>query len=48
MSQKEALRLPVVSTGAEYLVQGFLIRRNIPTYKASDLNMKSGTSIKNH
>ncbi|WP_330924891.1 hypothetical protein [Candidatus Sororendozoicomonas aggregata] len=38
MSQKEALRLPVVSTGAEYLVQGFLMRRNILTYKAPDLN----------
>src|SRR3954451_13655240 len=28
------LRLPVVSTGAEYLVMGHLMRRNILTYKA--------------
>ena len=29
-----ALRLPVVSLGAEYLVMGNLMRRNILTYKA--------------
>lgn len=32
------LRLPVVSTGAEYLVMGYLMRRNILTYKAPDHN----------
>lgn len=30
----ETLRLPVVSAGAEYLVMGHLMRRNILTYKA--------------
>jgi hypothetical protein len=31
---KDILRLPVVSAGAEYLVIGYLMRRNILTYKA--------------
>ena len=31
-------RLPVVSAGAEYLVMGFLMRRNILTYKAPPNN----------
>jgi hypothetical protein len=30
----EFLRLPVVSAGAEYLVMGYLMRRNILAYKA--------------
>jgi hypothetical protein len=34
----DALRLPVVSHGAEYLVQGLLMRRNILTYKAPPNN----------
>ncbi len=34
MSEKQRLRLPVVSAGAEYLVMGYLMRRNILTYKA--------------
>src|SRR5208337_1952195 len=32
------LRLPVVSAGAEYLVMGHLMRRNILTYKAPQNN----------
>ena len=32
------LRLPVVSHGAEFLVQGYLMRRNILTYKAPPNN----------
>src|SRR4030042_1822365 len=32
------LRLPVVSAGAEHLVQGYLMRRNILTYKAPPNN----------
>jgi len=32
--KSEWLRLPVVSAGAEYLVMGYLMRRNILTYKA--------------
>lgn len=32
--KREWLRLPVVSAGAEYLVMGYLMRRNILTYKA--------------
>jgi hypothetical protein len=31
---KQALRLPVVHFGAEFLVQGYLMRRNVLTYKA--------------
>ena len=31
---RDALRLPVVSEGAEYLVMGYLMRRNILAYKA--------------
>ena len=34
----EILRLPVVSQGAEFLVQGYLMRRNILTYKAPPNN----------
>ena len=34
----EVLRLPVVAHGAEFLVQGFLMRRNILTYKAPPNN----------
>jgi hypothetical protein len=34
MSNKDALRLPVVSESAEYLVMGHLMRRNILAYKA--------------
>jgi len=37
-SSKKYLRLPVVSTGAEYLVMGYLMRRNILTYKAPEYN----------
>jgi hypothetical protein len=37
-NEKEWLRLPVVSTGAEYLVMGHLMRRNILTYKAPEGN----------
>lgn len=33
-----ALRLPVVSLSAEYLVMGYLMRRNILTYKAPPNN----------
>jgi hypothetical protein len=33
-AKSEWLRLPVVSAGAEYLVMGYLMRRNILTYKA--------------
>ena len=32
------LRLPVVSAGAEYLVMGYLMRRNIMAYKAPQNN----------
>lgn len=34
MAKRDWLRLPVVSTAAEYLVMGNLMRRNILTYKA--------------
>jgi len=34
MAKQESLRLPVVSAGAEFLVMGYLMRRNILTYKA--------------
>lgn len=36
--QKSFLRFPVISEGAEYLVMGHLMRRNILTYKAPPLN----------
>ena len=36
MSRSASLRLPVVSTGAEYLVTGHLMRRSILTYKAPE------------
>jgi hypothetical protein len=35
---RDFLRLPVVSAGAEYLVMGHLMRRNILTYKAPPNN----------
>src|SRR5438067_7258846 len=38
MSNKDALRLPVVSLGAEYLAIGQLMRRNILAYKAPPNN----------
>jgi hypothetical protein len=34
MPKRESLRLPLVSAGAEFLVMGYLMRRNILTYKA--------------
>ena len=33
---KDSLRLPVVSAGAEHLVMGYLMRRNILTFKAPE------------
>src|SRR5246127_4819662 len=36
--KKEFFRLPVVSAGAEFLVMGYLMRRNILTYKAPPNN----------
>lgn len=38
MSNKDALRLPTVSLGSEYLVMGYLMRRNVLTYKAPPNN----------
>jgi len=38
MGNKDALRLPVVSLGAEYLTLGYLMRRNILAYKAPPNN----------
>jgi hypothetical protein len=38
MSNKDARRLPVVSHGAEFLAIGYLMRRNILTYKAPPNN----------
>jgi hypothetical protein len=38
MATQELLRLPVVSAGAEFLVMGHLIRRNILAYKAPPNN----------
>lgn len=38
MEKPEVLRFPVVSHGAEFLVQGYLMRRNILTYKAPPNN----------
>lgn len=38
MPKQEFLRLPVVSAGAEFLVMGYLMRRNILTYKAPPNN----------
>jgi hypothetical protein len=37
-STKPFLRLPVVSAGAEYLVMGYLMRRNVLAYKAPQNN----------
>lgn len=37
-NKKDFLRLPVVSHGAEFLVQGYLMRRNILTYIAPPNN----------
>lgn len=38
MPKKQWLRLPVVSAGAEHLVRGYLMRRNILTYDAPPNN----------
>ena len=38
MPKRDILRLPVVSTGAEFLVMGYLMRRNILAYKAPSHN----------
>jgi hypothetical protein len=38
MAKKAFFRLPVVSTGAEYLIMGHLMRRNILAYKAPQGN----------
>ncbi len=38
MMERDWLRLPVVSAGTEYLVMGYLMRRNILTYKAPPNN----------
>ena len=38
LSERQWLRLPVISTGAEYLVMGHLMRRNILAYKAPEGN----------
>jgi hypothetical protein len=38
VDEKNWLRLPVVSTSAEYIVMGYLMRRNILTYKAPQNN----------
>src|SRR5580693_1969246 len=38
MAKQEFLRLPVVSASAEFLVIGYLMRRNILAYKAPPNN----------
>jgi hypothetical protein len=38
MSKRTWFRLPVVSSGSEYLVMGYLMRRNILAYKAPPNN----------
>jgi hypothetical protein len=38
MTKRDWLRLPVVSAGAEYMVMGHLMRRNILAYKAPPNN----------
>jgi hypothetical protein len=38
MAKQSFLRFPAVSAGAEYLVMGYLMRRNILTYKAPPNN----------
>jgi len=38
MAKQEFLRLPVISAGAEFLVMGYLMRRNILAYKAPPNN----------
>ena len=38
MAKRDFLRLPVVSAGAEFLVMGHLMRRNILAYKAPPNN----------
>ena len=38
MAAKEFLRLPIVSAGAEFLVMGHLMRRNILAYTAPPNN----------
>ena len=37
-TKREWLRLPVVAAGSEFLVMGYLMRRNILTYKAPPCN----------
>ena len=39
MAKQEFLRLPVVSAGAEFMVMGYLMRRNILAYKAQGNRM---------
>ena len=38
MTNEKFLRFPIISQGAEYLVQGYLMRRNILTYRAPQNN----------
>jgi hypothetical protein len=38
MAKRDFLRLPVVSASAEFLVMGYLMRRNILAYKAPPNN----------
>jgi hypothetical protein len=38
ITERDWLRLPVVSAGAEFLVMGYLMRRNILAYKAPQNN----------
>ena len=38
MAKKQFYRLPIVSAGAEHLVMGYLMRRNILAYKAPSNN----------
>jgi hypothetical protein len=38
MPERDWLRLPVVSAGAEFLAMGYLMRRNILTNKAPPKN----------
>ena len=38
MAKNEFIRFPVISAGAEFLVRGHLMRRNILTYKAPQSN----------
>ena len=38
MAYKDALRLPVLAAGAEYIAMGYLMRRNVLAYKAPPNN----------